>query len=1098
MVVVEGLGYPLPRVFPVPARAGWLHLTFGLSLATIALNITLRSLHDALSLARQQLEERKKAEGALRESEERFRTLAEASFEGIALTEKGVIVDLNDQLASMLGYDRGELIGKPVMEAVALESRELVAEAIRSGRLEPYGHLALRKDGTTFPVEVCARTTQMAGRQLRVTAIRDVTERKQAEEVLRESEERHRSLFENSPISLWEEDFSLVKEYFDDLRAMGVTDFRAFFENRPEAVAHCAELVKVLDVNKATVALVGAQDKDELLAGLSKILADEAVVVFQEELITLAEGGQWFESEEVHRTLSGEERFIVLSLSVVPGYADSLGKVLVSVLDITERKRTEEALQESERKYRFITEKMADAVWLMDMDFKPAFISPSVTRMLGYTLEELQALSLDELLTPESFEFAMKTVATELSPERLAPRPYERSLTVELEFRRKDGSPFWSESTLTLLRDSDGRPTSLMGVGRDITERKRAEEALRESEERFKGLFEQSPFSIQILDTNGWTLQVNKGWEQLWNSTPDMLANYNMLQDPQLEESGTLEYLKKAFSGEAVRIPPIEYSVEKQVGKGPTRWVQARAFPVKDDSGNVREVIVMHEDFTEQRRAEEALKESEKKFRTFTESAPVAIMIYRDYYCVYANPEVERMTGYTRQELEQMKFADFVHPDYKDIVIEAGKALERGESPPYESDFKIIAKDGDEKWLDGRLEMIDYEGRCAALISAMDITERKRAEEALRESEERYRRLAEAAHDMIFILNREGNVDYANSFATQQFGRLPGEIIGRPHAELFLSDDAKRQQVGLRQVFEGGQPLYVESLTQFPNRRMWLGTWLVPIKDEAGQVKSILGVSRDITERKQAEEEIQRLNAELEQRVVERTAQLEAANKELEAFSYSVSHDLRAPLRAVDGFSRILLEDYMPQLPPEVVRYLRVIFENTQQMGRLIDDLLAFSRLSRQPLHKQPVAPTDLVRQALQSLSGEQVGRRIEISIGELPACQGDPALLRQVWINLLSNALKFTREQDVARIEIGCRTQEDGASVYFVKDNGVGFDLQYAAKLFGVFQRLHRVEEYEGTGVGLAIVQRIIHRHGGRVWAEAEVNKGATFYFTI
>ena len=252
----------------------------------------------------------------------------------------------------------------------------------------------------------------------------------------------------------------------------------------------------------------------------------------------------------------------------------------------------------------------------------------------------------------------------------------------------KDGRVVVLETGGVPIFDANGVFRGYRGIDRDITERKRAEEALRESEERFKGLFEQSPFSIQILDTNGWTLQVNKGWEQLWNSTLDMLADYNMLQDPQLEESGTLEYLKKAFSGEAVRIPPIEYSVEKQVGKGPTRWVQARAFPVKDDSGNVREVIVMHEDFTEQRRAEEALKESEKKFRTFTESAPVAIMIYRDYYCVYANPEVERMTGYTRQELEQMKFADFVHPDYKDMVIEAGKALERGESPPYESDFR--------------------------------------------------------------------------------------------------------------------------------------------------------------------------------------------------------------------------------------------------------------------------------------------------------------------------------------------------------------------------------------------------------------------------
>jgi signal transduction histidine kinase len=238
--------------------------------------------------------------------------------------------------------------------------------------------------------------------------------------------------------------------------------------------------------------------------------------------------------------------------------------------------------------------------------------------------------------------------------------------------------------------------------------------------------------------------------------------------------------------------------------------------------------------------------------------------------------------------------------------------------------------------------------------------------------------------------------------------------------------------------------------------------------------------------------------AELEQRIADRTAQLETANKELEAFSYSVSHDLRAPLRAIDGFSRILLEDYAPQLLPEVARYLRIIFESTQHMGRLIDGLLAFSRLSRQPLNKQPIVSAELVRQALDGLSDEQAGRRVEISMGELLPCQGDPLLLKQVWVNLLSNALKFTRQREMARIEIGCQTNADGEQVYFVKDNGVGFDMQYADKLFGVFQRLHRTEEYEGTGVGLAIVQRIVHRHGGRAWAEAAPGEGATFYFTL
>jgi signal transduction histidine kinase len=224
---------------------------------------------------------------------------------------------------------------------------------------------------------------------------------------------------------------------------------------------------------------------------------------------------------------------------------------------------------------------------------------------------------------------------------------------------------------------------------------------------------------------------------------------------------------------------------------------------------------------------------------------------------------------------------------------------------------------------------------------------------------------------------------------------------------------------------------------------------------------------------------------------------LEAANKELEAFSYSVSHDLRAPLRAMDGFSTILLEEYAAQLPAEARRYLGLVRSNTQQMGHLIEDLLAFSRLSRLPLNKQTVAPADVVRQALAELHAEQEGRNVEIKIGELPECQADPALLKQAWVNLLSNALKFTRKREVAHIEIGVK-QTGSECIYYIKDNGVGFDMQYVNKLFGVFQRLPRSEEYEGTGVGLAIVQRIVHRHGGEVWAEGKVGEGAVFYFTM
>ena len=246
-------------------------------------------------------------------------------------------------------------------------------------------------------------------------------------------------------------------------------------------------------------------------------------------------------------------------------------------------------------------------------------------------------------------------------------------------------------------------------------------------------------------------------------------------------------------------------------------------------------------------------------------------------------------------------------------------------------------------------------------------------------------------------------------------------------------------------------------------------------------------------------EEFNRMAAALgekETQLIRRAEELQTANRELEAFSYSVSHDLRAPLRAMDGFTRILLAEEAGTLSPEGIRYLGLVRENAGYMGHLVDGLLTFSRLGRQAVSRQAVSIEEVVRLALDERHAEQEGRHVEVVKGDLPPCEGDPRLLRQVWVNLLSNAFKFTRNREEARIELGCE-MADGVPVYFVKDNGIGFDMRYVDKLFGVFQRLHRQEDYEGTGVGLAIVQRIVHRHGGRVWAEGKEGQGAAFYFT-
>lgn len=268
-------------------------------------------------------------------------------------------------------------------------------------------------------------------------------------------------------------------------------------------------------------------------------------------------------------------------------------------------------------------------------------------------------------------------------------------------------------------------------------------------------------------------------------------------------------------------------------------------------------------------------------------------------------------------------------------------------------------------------------------------------------------------------------------------------------------------------------------------------------RDDAGRPVRLTGVCWDMTERKRAEEEVQRLNEELEQRVAQRTAELEATNKELEAFTYSVAHDLRAPLRHIQGFSDALVEDFGPQMDPGAREYLLQIVQSTQNMGRLINDLLGLAHVGRQELRLQVTGLNSLVQEVLRDLKQETNGRDIRWQVGDLPFVDCDPGLMKQVFHNLLSNAAKYTRPRHPALIDTG-QMAAGGQPVIFVRDNGVGFNMKYANKLFGVFQRLHRQEDFEGTGVGLATVQRIIHKHGGRIWAEAEIDKGATFYFSL
>ena len=791
----------------------------------------------------------------------------------------------------------------------------------------------------------------------------------------------------------------------------------------------------------------------------------------------------------------------------------------------------------------------------------------------------------------------------------------------EVKNKAKDGSFYWVETTIVPFLNDDGKPRQYFAIRADITERKRAEAAFRESEEMFSQAFRLSPDCLVIVRLVDRTvIRANDALCALWGSTPDEVIGkpsrdyftrcneeeraaftWTLVGRGESREHDTLfrmadgrllnfsvssrlitfnqeacllsvmrdttesRWTKQALGASELRyrrlfetakegimildaetgmvldvnpflISLLGFSHEQFLGKAIWRlgffkhlvaneqnfaelrakdYIRHENLPLETIDGQrievefISSVYLVNDakviqcnvrDLTARRLAEVA----SARLAAIVQSSDDAIIGKNlDGIVTSWNAGAETIFGYAAEEMVGQPVLRLIPPDRLHEETEILACVQRGESVRHFETVRV-RKDGTRIGVSLTTSVIkDAAGRViGASKVARDITERKNAEEGRRESEVRMRLATEATAVGIWEWYLPTNQIRWDAQMFRIYGLTPtldGFVDYRAWASAVRPEDLREQEESLqdtvRRVGRSAREFRIRRASDGSSRHVQA---VETVRTNAeGKAEWVVGTNLDVTERKEAEAKVVQLNASLEHRVAERTAQLERANKELEAFSYSVSHDLRAPLRAVDGFSQAVLEDFSPLLPPDGQRQLQTIRQGAQRMGELIDDLLAFSRLGRSPMVKQTVETGELVRSALADLKDQMAGREIEWAIGALPACDGDSALLRQVWINLLSNALKYSRKRAKARIEVGAEDQ-GGHVAFFVRDNGAGFDQRYAGKLFGVFQRLHRQEDYEGTGVGLAIVQRIVHRHGGRIWAEAEVDRGATFFFTL
>lgn len=753
--------------------------------------------------------------------------------------------------------------------------------------------------------------------------------------------------------------------------------------------------------------------------------------------------------------------------------------------------QNEKSIRELEEIYRSLYENVSIGIYRTTLDGRILMANPAMVNMLGFdSFEQLTQRNLEQ----EGYEPGYpRSEFLEIIEKQ------GKVVGMESAWQQRNGKTLFVRENANAIRDAQGRILYYDGTVEDITDRKKTEEALYENEKRLKEAQEMAHLGFWRWDIKTgdveWSEEVYKIFcLDPYIFTPKIDSILELSPWPE-DHQRDKELIARAMETHT----PGDYEQkflrpDKSVG-----YYYSTFRGNYDDSGELISIVGTVLDITERKLAEDALRESEDKFKYVFDHSLIPKSITLPSGEINVNTAFCDMLGYQPEELKKINWADISHPDDIELTNNSLNLILSGKKDLARFTKRYIHKDGSVIWADvGTTLRRDADNNPQYFMTSVnDITERKAAEEALRDSEERFSKSFKTSPISFMIANMEdGKIIEVNDAFTTISGFTREEALASTTIDLKIWVNEQDRKHMIDSLREGNAVLHQETQLRAKDGKVQIVVLSAQII-KLGNRNCIISSIEDITERKNAESQIKKLNEELEDRVIQRTELLEAANNELEAFSYSVSHDLRAPLRSVHGYTKILIEEYEDKLDDEGKRICGIISSSATQMGELIDDLLNFSRIGRSSLNPLLLDMKSIVISVFADISSAKEKSRTKLKIGKLHKAFGDANLIKLVWNNLISNAIKYSSKENISEISVSSQLKYDRIT-YSVKDNGVGFDMNYKHKLFGVFQRLHGESEFEGNGVGLAIVQRIILKHGGTVWAEGEVGKGATFYFSL